>query len=178
MSDDESMIQYLFYCKGATLRDATNREEWTREWRGKVPFEVVFRRPRPVFGGRWESPRVSKMSKKCAKCEKTVYPTEELKCLEKVGYTLACETREKSMKCVNTHALTSFSKLILLSLYLTNSHKPRYWDQNVGYRIGERLSKGFLGIVAMLISESQFDDHMFVGGDTLKYGKILCNQWI
>ena len=24
------------------------------------------------------------MSKKCAKCEKTVYPTEELKCLEKV----------------------------------------------------------------------------------------------
>lgn len=25
------------------------------------------------------------MSKKCAKCEKTVYPTEELKCLDKVG---------------------------------------------------------------------------------------------
>lgn len=25
------------------------------------------------------------MNKKCAKCEKTVYPTEELKCLDKVG---------------------------------------------------------------------------------------------
>lgn len=26
------------------------------------------------------------MSKKCAKCEKTVYPIEELKCLDKVRY--------------------------------------------------------------------------------------------
>lgn len=25
------------------------------------------------------------MSKKCGRCEKTVYPTEELKCLDKVG---------------------------------------------------------------------------------------------
>ena len=32
------------------------------------------------------SPSDAKMSKKCAKCEKTVYPTEELKCLEKVGH--------------------------------------------------------------------------------------------
>ncbi len=26
------------------------------------------------------------MSKKCARCEKTVYPTEELKCLDKVSF--------------------------------------------------------------------------------------------
>jgi hypothetical protein len=33
----------------------------------------------------WSFVAAVTMSKKCAKCEKTVYPTEELKCLDKVG---------------------------------------------------------------------------------------------
>jgi hypothetical protein len=36
-------------------------------------------------------------AKKCAKCEKTVYPTEELKCLEKVWHKACFKCQECNM---------------------------------------------------------------------------------
>jgi hypothetical protein len=43
------------------------------------------------------------MSKKCARCEKTVYPIEELKCLDKVRFEALSPFRLMSELGANQH---------------------------------------------------------------------------
>lgn len=50
------------------------------------------------------------MSKKCAKCEKTVYPVEELKCLEKVWHKVCFKCQECGMT-LNMKNYKGFDKL-------------------------------------------------------------------
>ncbi|XP_057665464.1 LIM and SH3 domain protein Lasp [Diorhabda carinulata] len=49
------------------------------------------------------------MSKKCARCEKTVYPTEELKCLDKVWHKLCFKCKDCGM-ALNMRNYKGFNK--------------------------------------------------------------------
>lgn len=49
------------------------------------------------------------MSKKCARCEKTVYPTEELKCLDKVWHKICFKCKECGMS-LNMRNYKGFNK--------------------------------------------------------------------
>ncbi|XP_023016511.1 LIM and SH3 domain protein F42H10.3 [Leptinotarsa decemlineata] len=49
------------------------------------------------------------MSKQCARCEKTVYPTEELKCLDKVWHKLCFKCKDCGM-ALNMRSYKGFNK--------------------------------------------------------------------
>ncbi|XP_018576121.1 LIM and SH3 domain protein F42H10.3 [Anoplophora glabripennis] len=49
------------------------------------------------------------MSKKCARCDKTVYPTEELKCLDKVWHKLCFKCKDCGM-ALNMRTYKGFNK--------------------------------------------------------------------
>jgi len=53
------------------------------------------------------------MAKRCAKCEKTVYPAEELKCLDKVRERSAFYFNGRSPRCLSLMCL----------LYIANFHR-------------------------------------------------------
>ena len=60
-----------------------------------------------------------RMSKKCAKCEKTVYPVEELKCLEKIWHK-ACFKCQVCGMTLNMKNYKGFDKLPYC-----NAHVPK-----------------------------------------------------
>jgi len=52
---------------------------------------------------------IAKMNKNCARCEKTVYPTEELKCLDKVWHKICFKCKECGMS-LNMRNYKGFNK--------------------------------------------------------------------
>ncbi|KAK7093036.1 hypothetical protein V1264_008692 [Littorina saxatilis] len=76
------------------------------------------------------------MSKKCAKCTKTVYPTEELKCLDKVWHK-ACFKCESCGMTLNMKNYKGYEKLPYCNAHYPTSRPTQVADTPESRRIAE-----------------------------------------
>lgn len=60
------------------------------------------------------------MNKKCARCEKTVYPIEELKCLDKVNF----------------HCISNFFRLFMMFLLYKSCQLSKYLPTFILFYLG------------------------------------------
>lgn len=76
----------------------------------------------------------SNMSKKCARCEKTVYPTEELKCLDKVCFPFVSGSsfREPSDVLPGTETAAGMIVHQCFGGNVWFSHFPRFFFSRYG----------------------------------------------
>ncbi|KAK7477067.1 hypothetical protein BaRGS_00031747 [Batillaria attramentaria] len=76
------------------------------------------------------------MSKKCAKCTKTVYPTEELKCLDKIWHK-ACFKCEVCGMTLNMKNYKGYDKLPYCNAHYPQTKHTAVADTPEARRIAE-----------------------------------------